>query len=91
MCRVNILMNRRKRIFDLVVNPLILKYLTQGDEVSMAKDIPIKYLPYFKEVFAHKNAKPVRYRYRGSSTSTYKRDPSFIHMNKADRFTLYDR
>ena len=84
-------MNRRKKIFDLVVNPLILKYLTQGDEVSMAKDIPIKYLPYFKEVFAHKNANKIRYRYRGPSTLTYKRDPSYIHMNNADRFTLYYR
>jgi|TARA_B100001059_G_scaffold154101_1_gene153791 hypothetical protein len=84
-------MNRRKRVFDLVVNPLICNNLTPLDEVSIAKDIPIKYLPYFKEVFAHKNANKIRYRYRGPSTLTYKRDPSYIHMNNADRFTLYYR
>ena len=68
-------MNRRKRVFDLVVNPLICNNLTPLDE----------------EVFAHKNANKIRYRYRGPSTLTYKRDPSYIHMNNADRFTLYYR
>ena len=86
-------MNRRKKVFHRVVNPLLLKYLTDphGPEVSIAKDIPIKYLPYFKEISATKNAKPIRYRYRGPSTSTYKRDPSYMHMNHADRFAIYYR
>ena len=43
--------SRRKKIFDRVVNPLLSKYLnTNYGETSIAKDIPIKYLPYFKEI-----------------------------------------
>ena len=44
-------MNRRKKIFNRVVNPLLSKYLTDphGSETSIAKNIPMKYLKYFKE------------------------------------------
>ena len=86
-------MNRRRKIFERVVNPLLSKYLTDpfGDESSIAKDIPIKYLPYFKEVSAHKNAMNVRYRYRGVSKNNYNRPQSFCHMNGADTFAIYYR
>ena len=96
-------MNRRKKVFHRVVNPLLLKYLTDphGPEVSIAKDIPIKYLPYFKEVSASKNAKKIRYRYRGKSgmkknmttgkTNYYQRPQSFCHMDGADTFAIYYR
>jgi len=85
--------DKRKAIFRKIVNPLIIKYLTNphGDEVSIAKSIPMKYLPYFKIVSAHKNAKNIRYRYRGDSKDNYNRPQSFCHMHGADTFALYYR
>ena len=86
-------MNRRKKVFERIVNPLLIKYLTDpfGDEVSIAKNIPMKYLSYFKEVSASHRAKPVRYRYRGESKPGYARPQSFCHMNGADTFSVYPR
>jgi len=86
-------MNRRRKIFERVVNPLLNKYLTDpfGGEASIAKDIPMKYLSYFKEVSASHRAKPVRYRYRGISKVNYDRPQSFCHMNGADTFSVYPR
>ena len=86
-------MNRRRKIFERVVNPLLLKYLTDpfGDEVSIAKNIPMKYLSYFKEVSATGNGKKLRYRYRGVSNRDYTRPQSFCHMNGADTFAIYNR
>ena len=93
--------NRRKKVFERVVNPILLKYLTNphSSEVSIAKGIPMKYLKYFKEVSAHKNAMKIRYRYRGKSgfKTQYKtglqmhyiRPQSFCHMNGADTFAIY--
>ena len=94
---------RQRRIFERVVNPLLLKYLTNPwkNEMSIAKNIPIKYLPYFKEVSAQKKAKNIRYRYRGKSgmKTQYKtglqmhyiRPQSYCHMNGADTFAIYYR
>ena len=72
---------------------VLLKYLTKShsSEVSIAKGIPMKYLKYFKEVSAHKNAKKIRYRYRGKSKINYNRDQSYCLMNFADTFAVYYR
>mgnify|MGYP003120306685 CR=1 FL=1 len=88
----------------LVVNPLILKHLATTPEYNgscIASGIHIKYLNYFKEVSAQKNAKKIRYRYRGKSgfKTQYKtglqmhyiRPQSFCHMNGADTFAIYTR
>ena len=95
---------RRKKVFKRVVNPLILKHLISRQDYNgscIASGIPIKYLSYFKEVSAHKNAKKIRYRYRGKSglktqyktglQMNYQRPQSFCHMNGADTFALYTR
>ena len=94
---------RRKAVFERIVNPLLLKHLTNPhcNEESIAKGIPIKYLKYFKEISNHKNAKKIRYRYRGKSgmKTQYKtglqmhyiRPQSFCHMNGADTFAIYYR
>ena len=95
---------RRKKVFERIVNPLLLKHLTSkvtDKEESIAKGIPIKYLKYFKEVSNHKNANKIRYRYRGKSglKTQYKtgkqmhyiRPQSFCHMNGADTFAIYYR
>jgi|TARA_B100001093_G_scaffold455798_1_gene466259 hypothetical protein len=87
-------MNRRKRIFDKVVMPLISKYMIDPFKYKgscIASGIPIKYLKYFKEVTAHKNAMNIRYRYRGVSKPYYQRPQSFCHMHGADTFALYTR
>ena len=95
---------RRKKVFKRVVNPLKLKHLVTTPDYNgacIASGIPIKYLSYFKEVSAHKNAKKIRYRYRGKSglktqyktglQMQYIRPQSFCHMNGADTFAIYYR
>ena len=91
-------MNRRRKVFERVVNPLILKHLVSAREYHgpcIASGIPIKYLKYFKEVTCHKNAMNVRYRYRGLSKVKngyfYKRPQSFCHLDFADTFAIYER
>ena len=85
-------MNRRRKVFERVVNPLLIKYMTSNPaDVCIAANIPIKYLPYFKEVSASRRAKRIRYRYRGTSKPGYKRPQSFCHMNHADTFAIYYR
>jgi hypothetical protein len=86
-----IMRNRRRKIFDRIVNPLLLKYLAPTNESALAKNIPIKYLKYFKEISNHKNAMNIRYRYRGPSSFNYRRDPSYMHMNYATTFAIYER
>ena len=85
---------RQRKVFERVVNPLILKHLVTTPEYNgscIASGIPIKYLNYFKEVSAQKNAKKIRYRYRGVSKPHYQRPQSFCHMNYADTFAIYYR
>ena len=94
---------RQRKVFEKVVNPLILKHLVSAhgyDGNCIASGIPIKYLKYFKEVSAQKNAKKIRYRYRGNSGKKvnylgkeviYNRPQSFCHMAGADTFAIYYR
>ena len=93
---------RQRKIFERVVNPLILKHMTPANynHSCIASGIPIKYLSYFKEVSAQKNAKKIRYRYRGNSGKKvnylgkeviYNRPQSFCHMAGADTFAIYYR
>ena len=85
--------DRRRKVFERVVNPLLITHLTPSsyNGTCIASNIPIKYLKYFKEVSAHKNAMNVRYRYRGKSKPGYVRPQSFCHMNFADTFAVYTR
>ena len=95
---------RRRKVFEKVVNPLILKHLVSRQDYNgscIASGIPIKYLSYFKEVSNNKRAMNIRYRYRGKSgfKTQYKtglqmhyiRPQSFCHMNGADTFAIYHR
>ena len=87
-------MNRRRKVFERVVNPLISKYMIDPFKYNgpcIASGIPIKYLKYFKEVSASKRAKKVRYRYRGVSKPHYQRPQSFCHLHGADTFSVYYR
>ena len=57
-------MNRRKKVFNRVVNPLLHKYFTDPniEEHSIAKNIPMKYLtdPHGPELSIAKNI-PMKY------------------------------
>ena len=85
--------DRRRKVFERVVNPLLLKHLVPSsyNGTCIASNIPIKYLKYFKEVSSSRRAKSVRYRYRGKSKPNYSRPQSFCHMNYADTFSVYYR
>jgi len=91
-------MNRRKKVFNRVVNPLLLKYLAPTSESAIAKNIPIKYLNYFKEITGSGNGMKIRYRYRGSTGYNmnveggwYDRPQSFCHLEGASTFAIYER
>ena len=87
-------MNRRRKVFERVVNPLISKHMIDPFTYKgscIASGIPIKYLKYFKEVSASRRAKKIRYRYRGVSKPGYNRPQSFCHMYGADTFSVYHR
>ena len=92
-------MNRRRKVFERVVNPLISKHMIDPFTYKgscIASGIPIKYLKYFKVVTNNKKAMNVRYRYRGKSKTmsngyVYNRPQSFCHMQFADTFALYTR
>jgi len=90
---------KQRKVFERVVNPLILKHMIDPFKYQgscIASGIPIKYLKYFKMISAQKNAKKIRYRYRGVSKTMpngymYNRPQSFCHMNFADTFSVYYR
>ena len=85
--------DRRRKVFERVVNPLLITHLTPSsyNGTCIASNIPIKYLKYFKEVSASRRAKKIRYRYRGVSKPGYNRPQSFCHMCGADTFSVYHR
>ena len=60
------------------------------NEVSLLKKIDIKHLDFFKDIIK-KNKLKIRIRYRGPSTSSYRRNPSYMLMNNATSFALYER
>ena len=56
---------RKRKVFERVVNPLIIKHLVSAhgyDGRCIASGIPIKYLSYFKEVSGQKNAEKNPYK-----------------------------
>jgi len=70
-------------------NSIAKKYQSTKFECSIAKGIPMNYLPLFKEF--SKKVKPLRFRYRGNSKPGYRRDPSYVLMAYADSFAIYYR
>jgi hypothetical protein len=72
-----------------VANVLAKKYKGHPLERGIAKGIPIKYLPLFKEF--SKKVKPLRIRYRGKSKPSYRRPRDYVHMAYADTFAIYYR
>ena len=83
-------MNYKEKLFKTLYEQQIPFYFPMGGEVSLAKKINIKYLKTVKEVIS-KFKLPIRIRYRGSSTTNYRRNPSYMHMDYASSFTLYNK
>ena len=83
-------MNYKERLFKTLYEQQIPFYFPMGSEVNLAKKIDIKYLKNVKEIIS-KFKLPIRIRYRGPSTSDYRRNPSYMHMDYASSFTLYNK
>lgn len=77
-------------LYENMFDNQIAFYYPKGHETSLMKRIDIKHLKFVKEIIKKYKLK-LRIRYRGSSTDTYKRNPSFMHMNNATSFAVYER
>ena len=64
--------------------------LSKDNEVAIMKKIDIKHLQFVKNLIKKYKLK-LRIRYRGQSTDTYKRNPSYVLMNNATSFAIYER
>lgn len=75
------------------LNELMIKYASPANERSLAKNIPIKLLPWFQGEFTKPwYSKKVRYIFRGVSIpGVYKRPQSWCHKDMADTFAIYNR
>ena len=77
-------------LYENMFDKKIAFYYPKGDETNLMKRIDIKHLQFVKNLIKKYKLK-LRIRYRGSSTDTYKRNPSFMHMNNATSFAVYER
>ena len=67
---------------------VIARYRSHQYEHSVAKNIPIKYVPLFQKLYPGR----YRYRYRGRSVHNfYRRPQSYCHRLYAQRFAIYVR
>ena len=70
-----------------VLNMIKYNYISPANEASIAKGIPVSFIELFKKQWPGK----YRYRYRGPSTPTYRRDPSYCLAKYATSFAIYER
>jgi hypothetical protein len=75
-----------KSLFD---NQIAFTY-PMFNEVALVKKIDIKHLSFIKNIIKN-NRLQLRIRYRGPSTDTYTRNPSYALMSNATNFALYLR
>ena len=77
-------------LHEYMFNNKIAFYYARPDEVAIMKKIDIKHLDSIKSVIKQ-NKLQYRIRYRGPSTDTYRRNPSYVLMNNATNFAIYER
>jgi len=77
-------------LHEYMFNNKIAFYYARPDEVAIMKKIDIKHLDSIKNIIKQ-NKLQYRIRYRGPSTSTYRRNPSYMLMNNATSFAIYER
>ena len=77
-------------LYENMFDKKIAFYYTKDNEAAIMKKIDIKHLQFVKNLIKKFKLK-LRIRYRGPSTDTYKRNPSFMHMDNATSFAVYER
>ena len=77
-------------LYENMFDKQIAFYYTKDNEVAIMKKIDIKHLDSIKSVIKQ-NKLQYRIRYRGQSTDTYTRNPSYVLMNNATSFAIYER
>ena len=81
---------KNRKLYDFMFDNQIAFYYARPEEVSLMKKIDIKHLDVIKNLIKKFKLK-LRIRYRGPSTDTYKRNPSYVLMNNATSFAIYER
>ena len=81
---------RNRTLYDFMFNNQIPFHYPMYSEVSLMKKIDIKHLDVIKNLIK-KSKLQYRIRYRGPSTDTYTRNPSYVLMNNATSFAIYER
>ena len=81
---------KNRKLYDFMFDNQIAFYYARPEEVSLMKKIDIKHLDVIKKLIK-KNKLQYRIRYRGHSTNTYRRNPSYVLMNNATSFAIYER
>ena len=81
---------KNRKLYDFMFDNQIAFYYARPEEVSLMKKIDIKHLDVIKKLIK-KFKLQYRIRYRGQSTDTYRRNPSYVLMNNATSFAIYER
>tara|TARA_B110000459_G_scaffold195898_1_gene237143 strand:+ start:670 stop:930 length:261 start_codon:yes stop_codon:yes gene_type:complete len=81
---------KNRTLYDAMFDNQIAFTYPMYSETSLMKKIDIKHLDFIKNLIK-KNKLQYRIRYRGQSTDTYKRNPSYALMNNATSFAIYER
>jgi len=79
-----------KKLYDFMFDNQIPFTYPMYSEMSLMKKIDILHLRSIKN-FIKKEKLRLRIRYRGNSHNGYKRNPSYVLMNNAQTFALYER
>ena len=81
---------KNRTLYDAMFDNQIAFTYPMYSETSLMKKIDIKHLDFIKNLIK-KNKIQYRIRYRGQSTDTYRRNPSYVLMNNATSFAIYER
>ena len=81
---------KNRTLYDFMFDNQIAFHYPMYSEVSLMKKIDIKHLDVIKKLIK-KFKLQYRIRYRGPSTDTYRRNPSYVLMNNATSFAIYER
>ena len=81
---------KNRTLYDAMFDNQIAFTYPMYSETSLMKKIDIKHLDFIKNLIK-KNKLQYRIRYRGQSTDTYRRNPSYVLMNNATNFAIYER
>ena len=81
---------KNRTLYDAMFDNQIAFTYPMYSETSLMKKIDIKHLDFIKNLIK-KNKLQYRIRYRGQSTDTYKRNPSYALMSNASNFAIYNK